>query len=199
LISFYACVFSFGENNWGASWTVISSETGVSLNNMNGGSALNYLLLGFFNIIWIPSAMKFGRKIVYILSLLILLGGSVWGGFYTGTAQYYIMLAIQGVGTAAYQALIQLTVGFRLVYVFDCVSHVSQIFDMFFAHERGRMVSIYIFFQQLGSILGLILGGYISDGIGWRWSSPIVAIACVCRQSLLIIRILQLTFHCREY
>ena len=41
------------------------------------------------------------------------------------------------------------------------------------------MVSIYIFFQQLGSILGLILGGYISDGIGWRWCSPIVAIACV--------------------
>jgi MFS family permease len=50
---------------------------------------------------------------------------------------------------------------------------------MFFAHERGRMVSIYIFFQQLGSILGLILGGYIADGIGWRWSGPIVAIACV--------------------
>lgn len=54
-----------------------------------------------------------------------------------------------------------------------------KIFDMFFTHERGRMVAIYIFFQQLGSILGLILGGYISDGIGWRWSSPIVAIACV--------------------
>ncbi|KAJ6131682.1 hypothetical protein N7471_006897 [Penicillium samsonianum] len=161
LISFYACVFSFGENNNGASWTMISSDTGVTLNNMNGASALNYLLLGFFNIIWIPSAMKFGRKIVYILSLLILLGGSVWGKFYHGTAQYYIMLAVQGVGTAAYQALIQLT-----------------IFDMFFAHERGRMVSLYIFFQQLGSILGLILGGYIADGIGWRWSQPIVAITC---------------------
>mgnify|MGYP001658118254 CR=1 FL=1 len=118
LISFYACVFSFGENNWGASWTMISSETGVSLNNMNGGSALNYLLLGFFNIIWIPSAMKFGRKIVYILSLLILLGGSVWGGFYTGTTQYYIMLAIQGVGTAAYQALIQLTVSAHVLICF---------------------------------------------------------------------------------
>ncbi|OKO97232.1 hypothetical protein PENSUB_10026 [Penicillium subrubescens] len=110
LISAYACVFSFGENNWGASWTLISEDTGVSLTNMNGGSALNYLLLGFFNIIWIPTAMKLGRKIVYILSLVILLGGSVWGGFYHGTAQYYIMLAIQGIGTAAYQALIQLTV-----------------------------------------------------------------------------------------
>lgn len=50
---------------------------------------------------------------------------------------------------------------------------------MFFAHERGRMVAIYIFGQQLGSILGLILGGYIADGIGWRWSSPVVAIAAV--------------------
>lgn len=41
------------------------------------------------------------------------------------------------------------------------------------------MLSIYIFFQQLGSIIGLICGGYISDGIGWRWSMPIVSIACV--------------------
>ncbi|KAH1328056.1 hypothetical protein KXW75_000190 [Aspergillus fumigatus] len=161
LISSYACVNSFGENNWGAAWTTIAKETGVTLENMNGGSALNYLLLGFFNVIWIPTAMKLGRKIVYILSLLFVLGSGIWGRFFEGTAQYYVMLAIGGIGTAAYQALIQLT-----------------IFDLFFSHERGSMVAIYIFFQQLGSILGLILGGYITDGIGWRWSQPIVAIAC---------------------
>ncbi|GKZ42308.1 hypothetical protein AbraIFM66951_001389 [Aspergillus brasiliensis] len=161
LISMYACVNSFGENNWGAAWTTISDQTGVSLNNMNGGSALNYLMLGFFNIIWIPTAMRYGRKIVYILSLLFVLGSGIWGGFYEGVAQYYIMMVVNGIGTAAYQALIQLT-----------------IFDVFFTHERGRMLSIYIFFQQLGSIIGLICGGYISDGIGWRWSMPIVSIAC---------------------
>lgn len=77
---------------------------------MNGGSALNYLLLGFFNVIWIPTAMKLGRKIVYILSLLFVLGSGIWGRFFEGTAQYYVMLAIGGIGTAAYQALIQLTV-----------------------------------------------------------------------------------------
>ena len=124
--------------------------------------------------------MKVGRKIVYILSLICLLGGSVWGGFYTGTGQYYVMLAIQGIGTAAYQALIQLTVSAQGSLVQNELrADPQQIFDMFFTHERGRMVAFYIFFQQLGSILGLILGGYISDGIGWRWSSPIVAIACV--------------------
>ena len=101
---------SFGENNWGAAWTTISDETGVTLENMNGGSALNYLLLGFFNIIWIPSAMKFGRKIIYILSLVFILAGGIWGGFFEGPVQYYFMLALTGIGTAAYQALIQLTV-----------------------------------------------------------------------------------------
>lgn len=75
LISFYACVNSFGENNWGAAWTTISADTGVTLTDMNGGSALNYLLLGCVNILWIPTAMKFGRKIVFILSLVFCHGG----------------------------------------------------------------------------------------------------------------------------
>lgn len=89
---------------------MISADTGVSIEDMNGGSALNYLMLGFFNIIWIPTAMKLGRKIVYIMSLICVGAGSIWGGFYHGTTQYYIMLCLTGIGTAAYQALIQLTV-----------------------------------------------------------------------------------------
>ncbi|KAJ5226517.1 hypothetical protein N7468_007742 [Penicillium chermesinum] len=101
LISFYACVFSFGGKQLGC-------QLDVNLRRHRR----------FFNIIWIPTAMKIGRKVVYILSLLILLGGSVWGGFYTGTGQYYIMLAIQGIGTAAYQAVIQLTGVLILLFIF---------------------------------------------------------------------------------
>lgn len=56
--------------------------------------------------------MKFGRKIVYILSLVFVMAGGIWGGFYHGTAQYYVMEIVSGIGTAAYQALIQLTVCF---------------------------------------------------------------------------------------
>lgn len=161
LISLFACVQSFGENDQGSSWTTISEEANVNLDNMNGASAVNYLLLGFFNVIWIPTAMKFGRKIVYILSLTFVCGSSIWGGLFYGTAENYILSIIGGIGTAAYEALIQLT-----------------IFDVFFTHERGRMVTMYIFCQQLGSILGLILGGYITEGVGWRWCQPTVAIAC---------------------
>lgn len=119
LISFYACVNSFGENNWGAAWTTISADTGVTLTDMNGGSALNYLLLGCVNILWIPTAMKFGRKIVFILSLVFVMAAGIWGKFFTGTAQYYVMEVVSGIGTSAYQALIQLSVG-----LFSCLLHI---------------------------------------------------------------------------
>lgn len=31
-------------------------------------------------------------------------------------------------------------------------SPLLYIFDMFFVHERGRMISVYLFAQQLGSM-----------------------------------------------
>lgn len=45
LVALYACAFSYGENTLGAAWTTVSEDTGVTLVNMNAGSALNYLLL----------------------------------------------------------------------------------------------------------------------------------------------------------
>ncbi|KIW79602.1 hypothetical protein Z517_06214 [Fonsecaea pedrosoi CBS 271.37] len=159
LLALYACAFSFGENTLGAAWTTVSEDTGVSLTNMNGGSALNYLLLGFVNIFWIPTAMKIGRRPVFLATTIICMAAGVWLGKVNGTASWMLSMTLNGVGTAAYQAVIQLSV-----------------FDMFFVHQRGRMLSVYLFGQQLGSILGLISGGSIADGPGWRWSQYIVAI-----------------------
>lgn len=160
LLAFYACSFSFAENTLGAAWTTVSEETNVSLGNMNGGSALNYLLLGFVNIFWIPATMKIGRRFVFLLSTAFCLGGAVWNGGFSGTAQWYLACILGGLGTSAYEAVIQLS-----------------IFDMFFVHERGRALSVYLFGQQLGSVVGLISGGNIADSIGWRWSQYISAIS----------------------
>ncbi|KAL4784730.1 major facilitator superfamily domain-containing protein [Aspergillus varians] len=162
LVTLFATVMAFGENNLGAAWTQISVETDVTMNDMNGGSALNYLLLGFVNILWIPTAMIWGRKIVYIASMTIIMATSVWNAYIFGTTQWYLNCLLGGVGQSAYQALIQLTV-----------------FDIFFSHQRGTMLAVYVWGQQLGSILGLILGGYIAEGPGWRWGCKIVAILSV--------------------
>ncbi|KAL1586898.1 hypothetical protein WHR41_04094 [Cladosporium halotolerans] len=159
LLALYACGFSYGENNLGAARTVISEQANVPLTALAGGGALNYLLLGFANIFWIPLAMKGGRRPVLLITTLFVLGSMVWQAEFNGAAQWYLSCALNGVGTSAYQAVIQLS-----------------IFDMFFVHQRSTSLSFYLFGQQLGSILGLITGGAIADTRGWRWSGWIAAI-----------------------
>lgn len=160
VVSLYACCFAYGENNLGAAWTTVSEDIGVNMNNMNGGSALNWLLLGFFNVLWIPTAMKIGRKPVFIATTVIASCAMVWIGKCNGNAQWFLAMTVNGLGVAGYEAMIQLT-----------------IFDTFFVHERGRALAVYLSSQQLGSVIGLVSGGAQADTIGWRWSQYIVAIA----------------------
>ncbi|KAL4813516.1 major facilitator superfamily domain-containing protein [Aspergillus spinulosporus] len=159
LATLFATVVAYGENNFGAPWTEVAEDIDVTMKDMNGGSALNYLLLGFVNVFWIPTAMKLGRKVVYISSMAIIMVSSLWNAHIHGVAQWYLSCLVGGIGQSAYQALIQLT-----------------LFDIFFAHQRGTMLAVYVWGQQLGSILALILGGYIAEGPGSRWSCKIVAI-----------------------
>lgn len=160
VVSLYACCFAFGENNLGAAWTTVSDDIGVNMDNMNGGSALNWLLLGFFNVLWIPTAMKLGRRPVFIATTSIALCAMVWIGKCNGTASWFLAMTLNGLGVAGYEAMIQLS-----------------IFDTFFIHERGRALAVYLFSQQIGGVIGLVSGGAIADSIGWRWSQYIVAIA----------------------
>lgn len=62
-------------------------------------------------------------------------GSTVWQAVFNGVAEWYLSCALNGVGTSAYQAVIQLS-----------------IFDMFFVHQRSTSLSFYLFGQQLGSM-----------------------------------------------
>ncbi|KUI61896.1 hypothetical protein VP1G_09041 [Cytospora mali] len=55
---------------------------------MDGGSALNYLLLGFCNIFWIPTAMKIGRRPVFLATTAICMCAGIWLGKFNGTASW---------------------------------------------------------------------------------------------------------------
>ena len=41
--------------------------------------------------------------------------------------------------------------------------------DMFFLHERGRWMSVYIFFLVNGTTFGTIVSGFVITNLGWRW------------------------------
>ncbi|TGO14073.1 hypothetical protein BTUL_0059g00610 [Botrytis tulipae] len=133
--------------------------------------------LGFCNILWIPAAKRLGNRFVFLTTTLICICAGIWLGKFQGTGEWMGAMILNGLGTSAYQAAIQLS-----------------IFNMFFVHERGRMLAVYLFGQQLGSILGLISRGSIADGPGWRWSQYIVGIIDGVVFSLLFFSLEERTF-----
>lgn len=41
--------------------------------------------------------------------------------------------------------------------------------DLFFLHERGWWMGLYIISLQAGASLGSLLSAFIIDALGWRW------------------------------
>lgn len=69
-----------------------------------------FFFQGFVNIWWIPLANMFGRRPVFLATTLICMSAGVWLGSFTGTGQWMGAMILNGVGTSAYQAVIQLAV-----------------------------------------------------------------------------------------
>lgn len=161
VVSLYACCFAYSENNLVAAWTTVPVNIDVSTENMRESSSLYWLLLGFFNIFWIPAAMKIGRRPVFIATTLISACSMVWLGKCSNNAELSLVIILNSVGVAGYEAIIQLF-----------------IFDTFFVHERGRALAVYLFSQQIGGIIGVVSRGSRADTVGWKWSRS-VAVADV--------------------
>lgn len=81
---------------------------------------------------WRPDRVLWGAMLTSVYRSA---GSMVWQAVFNGAAEWYLSCALNGVGTSAYQAVIQLS-----------------IFDMFFVHQRSTSLSFYLFGQQLGSM-----------------------------------------------
>lgn len=87
--------------------------------------AVNILLLGASNFVWVPLANTFGRRPIILISLLILVLSSMWAGLATNFKNLLAARALMGVGDGPADAVAPDVVG-----------------EIFFVHQRGRaMVS----------------------------------------------------------
>lgn len=58
--------------------------------------------------------MKFGRKGCYIGAMTLNMVSLIWNTYFYGAGEWYGLCILGGFGTAAYEAIIQLTVSISL-------------------------------------------------------------------------------------
>lgn len=122
--------------------------------------------------IWGKLADLFDRKLLIQTGLIIFVAGSALAGLSQSTGWLIACRAIQGIGIGGAMALVQ-------VILADLVS----------PRERGRYVGYLGAVFGAGTVAGPLLGGLITDTLGWRWcfyvGIPFAAAALVVLQRTL--------------
>ncbi|WP_345764326.1 MDR family MFS transporter [Diaminobutyricibacter sp. McL0608] len=94
-----------------------------------------------------------GRKGLFIGAIVLFMAGSVVGGLAPDMTWLIVGRAVQGLGGGGLMILSQ-----------------AIIADVVPARERGRYMGIMGGVFALSSVAGPLLGGWFTEGIGWRWA-----------------------------
>ena len=114
----------------------------------------------------------FGRRRLYLMSILVFLTGSVLCGLAQNIDQLITFRAIQGIGGGGIGAI-----------TFAIIA------ELVVPRERGKYIGLFTSAYALSSVAGPLIGGWIVEQASWRWiflvNIPIGGIALAITASVL--------------
>jgi len=102
--------------------------------------------------VWGKLSDLYGRRLMYQLGIGVFLIGTALSGFSQTMTELIVFRAIQGLGAGALVPLGMTIIG-----------------DTFTLRERAKMQAFFSGVWGLSSVVGPVLGGFITDQISWRW------------------------------
>ncbi len=102
--------------------------------------------------VWGKLSDLYGRRLFYQIGIGLFLLGSVLSGMSGSMTQLIVFRAIQGLGAGALVPLGMTIIG-----------------DIFTVAERARMQAYFSGVWGFSSVIGPVLGGFITDQWSWRW------------------------------
>ena len=146
--------------------TIISTALGKIVEDFHAFSALSWIVTAYLitTTITVPIAGKlsdlFGRRLLLLIGVGIFTIASLLSGASGDVTQLILWRAVQGVGGGIITANAFTIVG-----------------DLFAARERGKWQGLIGAVFGLSSVVGPLLGGWLTDGHGlfgittdWRWT-----------------------------
>ena len=163
---------ALSQNKWAVSLAVIfgvlmsaidTSVVNVALPNIQGNVGATQQEITWISTAYLISvviimpltnwlSVRFGRKRIYLLSLVIFTASSFMCGLSHTLEQLIFWRAIQGVGAGTLQPLAQ-----------------AMFREAFPPREQGLAMGLFGFVVLAGPAIGPTLGGYITDNYNWPW------------------------------
>jgi MFS family permease len=142
----------------------ITADTGISTASLVQGTGLMFLFFGWACLIWQPIALTYGRRGVYLITMFLTVPVMVWTAYSNSAGQWIAHRVLIGFIVSPIESLCEVTV-----------------YDLFFAHNRGTFMGLYVFVLFGSNFLAPLVAGWFNDAYGWRWTMNFGAIICaVC-------------------
>lgn len=152
LLWIWAFLLAVAVNWTGPIWTDWTIEFSCSFTELNISSAICFLFLGLGCIFLQPTAMKLGRRFVYLTCTIIVIIGNIIGSQAISVEYLYVSNLLAGFAAAPVDSLVEISTT-----------------DVFFQHERAEYLSWFVFALYAGSDLGPVACGFIIQTMSWRW------------------------------
>jgi MFS family permease len=128
------------------------TEFGISFTEFALLTGYQLAAVGAVGIFISALSRKYGKRPAGIFSMTTVLAGSIWGGRANSFGALVGARVVQGLGVAMYESVTYAIIG-----------------DLYFVHERGGRMAVYVMAQSgLGNLPGTIAGKITMD-LGWRW------------------------------
>ena len=115
----------------------LALEFNKSVNDIAKLSSYMVLVIGVFSYIYSFMARVYGKRLFFLVAILVMTAADAWGACAHSFGSLLGARILSGFGQAAFEALGLGVVG-----------------DIFFIHERGKLVALYILLSSTGVTLG---------------------------------------------
>ncbi|CAD0090955.1 unnamed protein product [Aureobasidium mustum] len=129
----------------------IDREFNSSSTVTNLSVALYMLSMSIFPLWWSSFSETLGRRTIYLVSFFLFLIFNILSAVSVNIAMFIVMRILSGGAAASVQAV-----------------GAGTIADVWDVHERGNAMSMFYLGPLCGPLLAPIIGGVLTQGLGWR-------------------------------
>ncbi|KAA8571080.1 hypothetical protein EYC84_000435 [Monilinia fructicola] len=159
LVAIHACMSTFTAAAIIPAYANIAEDLGVSLQRVTYLTSLQIAILGGAPLLWKPLSNTFGRRPLFLISLIVSLIGNI--------------------GCAKSSTYATMAVCRAIVAFFICPAGAigsAVVTESFFKKDRARYMGIWTLMVTIGVPFSPFVMGFVAVHAGWRWIYWILAI-----------------------
>jgi MFS family permease len=182
LLCFITALTAATSNDAGSAQDGMNNDLGISYNAMNTGAGVLFIGIGYFTLLISPAAWLYGRRITYLVCMVLGVIGAIWFAKVQSTEDSIWNQLFVGASEACAEANVQLSLS-----------------EVFYQHQRGAVLGVYVLSTSIGTYLGPLIAGFVADRIGWRWIGWLSVIISCCTIVVLFFTLEETLFERSAY